>query len=234
MFLVALEMYAETASFRVSETHTFHKTLALPPYTTCVGLLGAALGLDMEAAQSYVEENGITIGVAGHDRGEFRDLWKYRKVKTRETISDVLIREYRVDLTCLVVYGTQAKEFADVIADGFHDPVYALTAGHSDSLIYLRNIEVLEADPIPLQNLENCLVPGDLTQIYEPDRAILDLPIMQKIRPPEMTHLPVSFSFDRDRRTVQAREPFTFVGNQIVLSEPIDGFVIHNQKVVLR
>ena len=70
MFLVALEMYAETASFRVSETHTFHKTLALPPYTTCVGLLGAALGLDMESAQSYVEENGISIGVAGHDRGD--------------------------------------------------------------------------------------------------------------------------------------------------------------------
>lgn len=232
MFLVALEMYAETASFRVSETHTFHKTLALPPYTTCVGLLGAALGLDMESAQSYVEENGISIGVAGHDRGEFRDLWKYRKVKSKETISDVLIREYRVDLTCLVVYGTQSKESADVIADGFQDPVYALTAGHSDSLIHLRNIEVLEADPSPLESLENCLVPGDLQ--YQPNESILDLPITQKIRPASTAHLPVSFSFDEDKRTVQTREPFTFVGNQISLSEPVDGFVINDYKVVLR
>ena len=232
MFLVALEMYAETASFRVSETHTFHKTLALPPYTTCVGLLGAALGLDMESAQSYVEENGISIGVAGHDRGEFRDLWKYRKVKSKETISDVLIREYRVDLTCLVVYGTQSKESADVIANGFQDPVYALTAGHSDSLIHLRKIEVLETDPIPLQNLENCLVPGDLQ--YQPNESILDLPITQKIRPASTAHLPVSFSFDGDKRSVQIREPFTFVGNQISLSEPVDGFVINGYKVVLR
>ena len=232
MFLVALEMYAETASFRVSETHTFHKTLALPPYTTCVGLLGAALGLDMESAQSYVEENGISIGVAGHDRGEFRDLWKYRKVKSKETISDVLIREYRVDLTCLVVYGTQSKELADVIANGFHDPVYALTAGHSDSLIYLRNIEVLETDPRPLESLENCLVPGDLQ--YQPNESILDLPITQKIRPASTAHLPVSFSFDGDKRTVQTREPFTFVGNQISLLEPVDGFVINGYKVVLR
>ncbi len=234
MFLVALEMYAETASFRVSETHTFHKTLALPPYTTCVGILGATLGLDMETAQSYVKENGISIGVAGHDRGEFRDLWKYRKVKSKETISDVLIREYRVDLTCLIVYGTQAKESADVIADGFSDPVYALTAGHSDSLIHLRNIEVLEADPRPLQTLENCWVPGDLAPLYQPDEAILALPITQKIRPPAITHLPVSFSFFGDKRTVQAREPFTFVGNQIGLSEPVDGFLINDHKVVLR
>ena len=234
MFLVALEMYAETASFRVSETHTFHKTLALPPYTTCVGLLGAALGLEMESAQSYVKENGISIGVAGQDRGEFRDLWKYRKVKSKETISDVLIREYRVDLTCLVVYGTQSKESADVIADGFQDPVYALTAGHSDSLIYLRNIEVLEADPIPLQNLENCVVPGDIAQLYKPDESILDLPITQKIRPASTAHLPVSFSFDGDKRTVQIREPFTFVGNQITLSEPIDGFLVNDYQVVLR
>ncbi len=232
MFLVALEMYAETASFRVSETHTFHKTLALPPYTTCVGLLGAALGLDMESAQSYIEENGIAIGVAGQDRGEFRDLWKYRKVKSKETISDVLIREYRVDLTCLIVYGTQSKESADVIANGFHDPVYALTAGHSDSLIHLRNIEVLEADPSPLESLENCLVPGELQ--YQPNESILDLPITQKIRPASTAHLPVSFSFDEDKRTVQTREPFTFVGNQISLSEPVDGFVINDYKVVLR
>lgn len=234
MFLVALEMYAETASFRISETHTFHKTLALPPYTTCVGLLGAALGLDMEAVQSHVMETGISIGVAGHDRGEFRDLWKYRKVKSRATISDVLIREYRVDLTCLIVYGTQVKESADVIADGFRDPVYALTAGHSDSLLHLRNIEVLEEDPVPLKTLENCWVPGDIASLYQPDKEILDLPITQKIRPPAITHLPVSFSFNGDKRIVQAREPFTFVGNQIELSEPVDGFLIDNHKVVLR
>lgn len=234
MFLVTLEMYAETASFRVSETHTFHKTLPLPPYTTCVGLLGAALGLDMEAAQGYVEENDISLGVAGQDRGEFRDLWKYRKVKTRETLSDVLIREYRVNLTCWVVYGTQSKTFADTIAGSFQDPVYALTAGNSDSLIHVRDIEVIEADPAPLQSLENCLVPGDLTKLYQPDASIFDLPITQKVRPPAMVHLPVSFYFDKERRTVQAREPFTFVGNRITLSEPVNGFEIGNQTVVLR
>ena len=234
MFLVIFEMYAETASFRVPETHTFHKTLSLPPYTTCVGLLGAALGLDMEAAQGYAEENNISIGVAGHDRGEFRDLWKYRKVKTGENISDVLIREYRVDLTCVVVYGMQTKELADMISDGFYDPAYALTAGNSDSLIHVRKIASIEADPMPLQSLENCLVPGDLTQIYQPDASIFDLPITQKVRPPTLAHLPVSFSFDEKKRTVQAREPFTFVGNRITLSEPVDGFKIYNQTVVLR
>lgn len=234
MFLTTLEMYAETASFRVSETHTFHKTLALPPYTTCVGLLGAAVGLDMAAAQTYVGDHSISIGVAGYDRGEFRDLWKYRKVKTSETLSDVLIREYRVDLTCWVVYGTQDKDLADEIANRFHDPVYALTAGHSDSLIHVRSIAVIESDPVPLTSLENCLVPGDLTRVYQPDASVFDLPITQKVRPPTMTHLPVSFAFDGDRRTVLAREPFTFVGNRITLSEPVEGFEVHNQTVVLR
>lgn len=234
MYLVVVRAFAETASFRVPETHTFHKTLPLPPYTTCTGILGAALGLPLEAAQAYVESNDIAVGVAGTDRGGFKDLWKYRKIKAKETISDVLLREYRVDLCLLLAFGTQQAGTAREVERAFRDPVYALTAGHSDSLMHIRCVETMEQEPQLLRILKFCMVPGDLTGRYTPDPSVFDVPITETIRAPLVAHLPVRFEFDGELRTVAERELFTFVGHTVELTEPLLGYQIHEDQVVLR
>lgn len=234
MFIVSVRAFAETASFRLPETHTFHKTLPLPPHTTCIGLLGAALGRRMEEAQGYVDSNAIRIGVAGRDEGGFRDLWKYHKVKAAKVIPDVLIREYRAGLSLLLAYGTEDRGLAEGVAAAFLDPVYALTAGHSDSLLLVKSVRTSEAEPEPLSKIQFCVVPGDLASRYEPDRSIFDRPITEATRAPVVAHLPVRFVFDGQRRTVAAREAFTFVGHPIQLVRPVEGFRIGEDTLVLR
>ncbi len=229
MHLVLIQAFAETASFRLPETHTFHKTLPLPSYTSCIGLLGAALGYGLEESQRFVEENKVCVGIGGRDRGTFKDLWKYRKVKSGEVVSDVLLREYIVDLSLALVYGTEDNAMAQRIARGFNDPVYALTAGHSDSLLVLYSVELMETDWEPLESVYFCAVPQDMTGAYQADESVLDLPLTESIRAPQVFNLPVRFSFEGERRTIAGREFFTYIGHPIQVKKPIEGFRLRSQ-----
>ena len=234
MYLAIVQAFAETASFRLPETHTFHKSLPLPGYTTCVGLLGAALGLVMEDAQGFVVGKEIRIGVGGKGRGTFKDLWKYRKVKSGDVISDVLLREYLVDLSLRLVYGAEDIDVVERIGRAFREPAYPLTAGNSDSLMIVRDVSVKDICPESLSKLEFCSVPGDLTGEYKPDKSIIGLPITETVRSPLVFHLPVLFQFDGDKRAIETREPFTFVGHAIQLTEAVQGVRIGDSTVVLR
>jgi len=55
MFILTLDVWAQTASFRIPEQHTFQPTLPLPPITTLIGLMGAALGLTFDELADHLE-----------------------------------------------------------------------------------------------------------------------------------------------------------------------------------
>ena len=107
MFVFTMKAFAITASFRIPESHTFQQTLPLPPITTLTGLMGAALGLNFEDAMRFRKENGICFGVMGLNKGEMRDLWKYNKIKSGESLKDVLIREYLTDVSLMIAIGSE-------------------------------------------------------------------------------------------------------------------------------
>ena len=83
MYCLYVKGVGVTASFRVPETHTFHQTLPLPSRTMMIGLMGAALGLSVADAHSFVRENGIFVSVYGKSQGMMKDLWKSRRISAR-------------------------------------------------------------------------------------------------------------------------------------------------------
>ena len=113
MHVFTLRGYAETASFRVAESHTFHQTLPLPPRTTAVGLLGAAMGLEFMEAMAWVERNEIHIGIHGKASGFMRDLWSFDKIKVDKggviKIKDVLTREFHAGFSVCFCVGIRAR-----------------------------------------------------------------------------------------------------------------------------
>ena len=113
MWLTIIHAKASVASFRIPEAHTFQKTLPLPPYTTLIGLLGAALRLSFEEACRWVEEHAIQMGVAGTHQGDFKDLWKIQKIKNKKMESSILLKEYLYDVSLQIVYGSSSQEDAD-------------------------------------------------------------------------------------------------------------------------
>ncbi len=224
MFVVTIDIRAQTASFRVPEQHTFQPTLPLPPITTLIGWTGAALGLSFDHAMAFKKEHDLAFGVIGSHAGEMRDLWRYIKIKERTVIRDVLIREYITDFAATIALGAPLEEDARVLAAAFHDPAYALTLGTSDDLVKILHVgDAAEADEHTHADFENTVLSGDKTGLYDPAMDLQATPVSYTIRSPQVFLLPTDFSFDASSggRRVSRRALFTFVGSPITLKEPI-------------
>jgi CRISPR-associated protein Cas5t len=245
MFIFSIEGISLTASFRSPETHTFHKTLPLPPKTTMIGIMGAALGLSLEEAHKFVEENNIRIGVYGHNKGLMRDLWNYRKLTgkeknyTKEDIKNrkhysILIREYLFDNRFIFYFGSNNTENLNELRSAFLSPVYPLTTGNSDDLMKICKIgEIVQKEISKLNNFKHTVLPGDLTQLYKNDIDFKQLPITQTVNTPQVYLLPTKFSFQGDERRVSERQKFTFVSTPVKLKTELDGYSINGRNVVL-
>jgi len=234
MFAFIIKASAITASFRIPESHTFQQTLPLPPITTLTGLMGAALGLSFEGAMKFRREKGILYGVRGLNKGEMRDLWKYNKVKSGESLKDVLIREYLTDVTLVIVIGSENKESLSEVKESFSNPKYALSAGNSDDLLKVCSIgNITEVKEERWSDFENTVLPGNQTLQYESLIDLKNTPIIYKIKAPQVFLLPTEFSFTGEERRVSRREQFTFVGSPIRLKDPIHAYRIDGFTVVL-
>lgn len=234
MYLIIIKGIANTASFRIPESHTFQQTLPLPPITTLVGLVGAALGLSFKDAMRFREDNGLYLGVIGKHNGQLRDLWKYHKIKTGEVISDVLLREYLVDFRMKLAIGSENAGSLTQVRDGFLNPHYALTIGNSDDLLKICKVGQIESlKSSPSSEFQNTVLSGDHTGVYEPILDLKNTPITETICAPQVFLLPTAFSFVGNERRVSRRNHFTFVGSPIRLKEPIQAFQIEGETIVL-
>ncbi len=225
MFAFSIKAFATTASFRIPESHTFQQTLPLPPITSLSGLMGAAIGLSFESAMKYRENNSVLFGVIGFSLGEMRDLWKYNKIKSGESLKDVLIREYLSDLTLNIIIGSENKSALLEVRDGFHNPRYALTAGNSDDLLKIIRISnISDAKKGSCRDFENTILPGNKTVEYDSLIDLKNTPITQKVHAPQVFLLPTAFDFDGEERRISKREQFTFVGSPIRLKNALTSY----------
>ncbi|WOX55740.1 MULTISPECIES: CRISPR-associated protein Cas5 [unclassified Methanoculleus] len=244
MFAFSVTGRAITASFRVPETHTFHQTLPLPPRPTIIGMMGAALGLDLKSAHRFADEHEIAVSVCGDHQGTMRDLWNYRKVtikdydpeKIRKRLHySILIREYLYDCSFTFFFGSPSREALEEVRNALRSPVYALTAGNSDDLIKITAVSgVVEAETAALTEFEHTILPGDVSTRCTPTIDFTTLPITTTIVSPQVFLLPTRFAFEGDRRVVLERQPFTFVRSPVRLSEPMDGYIIDNHRVIFQ
>jgi len=234
-----------TASFRVPETHTFHQTLPLPPRTTLIGLMGAALGLSLEKAHEFAKKSNILVSVSGSHKGMMKDLWNYRKVTNKEITPEkmkkrehysVLTREYLVYPEFTFVYASENKAELEKVWKSFHSPVYALTAGNSDDLLKIRDIsEIEEVEQKEVNFFSNTVLPGNLSDKckYDVKSLLKDKPITYSLKMPEVFTLPTDFAFNGEIRSGIKKEAFTFVSSQVNLEEPLQGYLIGDQNYIL-
>jgi len=246
MFSFSITAKAITASFRVPETHTFHQTLPLPPKTTIVGMIGAALGKRLDAAHAFVEQNNILVSVYGTHEGLMKDLWNYRKLTGKEkkfTPEDIknrmqysiLIREFLYSNNFIFFFASEKIEPLTQLKEAFGSPYYALTAGNSDDLLKICVIsDIRDVKTEKILRFENTLLPGDISKSYKYDIDLKKIPIIQTLYTPQVFLLPTKFEFKGEERRVIERKPFTFISTPVTLSNPIDGYCIDGKAVVLQ
>ncbi len=245
MFIFSMEGVSLTASFRSPETHTFHKTLPLPPKTTIIGMMGAAMGLSLEEIHKLVEDQGFLVGVYGFNKGLMRDLWNYRKLTGKEknyTENDIknrkqysiLIREYLFDNFFIFYFGCNELEKLEHLRSAFLSPVYPLTVGNSDDLFKICEVgDIIEEKQCKLNKFEYTVLPGDISQLYKNDIDFSQLPIVITVNTPQVVLLPTRFTFQGDERRVSERQKFTYISTPVKLKTEIDGYTVNGRNVVL-
>jgi CRISPR-associated Cas5-like protein len=243
MPVVVVEAVAPVGSWRPPEALTYHRTLPLPPYTSLVGMLGAAAGLGLPAAYRFVADQNIRLGVGGWHEGQGRDLWKFQKLESiedqkKEIKTDVLLREFWTDVRLALVIEVPDASVAGTVADAFRRPAFPLTAGTSDALMHAVDVRVEEIEPRPTRRLAYCLTFGELSVRYTLAEPWNEIPLNRVIRAPSVERLPTGFAFEDDQpRRLLGRELVTFVTDPIELDpeiEAVSGYPVEPRSPALR
>lgn len=224
-----VNLRSQTASFRNPDFQNFHKTLDFPPPTAIIGLMGAALGLSPLKAQEFCFENKIKIGVSGISKGRFKDTWKYSK-KTSEMWlyspgldGSIIQKEYLIQSSFSIVFKAE-DIIIKQLKEGFHNPVFALTMGNSDSLAKVayihENLEEVESSEV-----EYCVVEGNVIEnVLNNSNKQLEFSIYET-KEPLAYDLPISFDYKSDygRRTVNRIKTLSFIHSKMVLNYSVQG-----------
>ena len=210
LLFCAVELRAQTASFRNPDFQNFQKTFPLPPPTTLIGLAGAALGLSPRAAQAFFEEKPFRAGVRGQAQGLARDLWKYRTLPGRSVITRELYMHGHYQL----LFGSTDHAAVRQLEATFQAPSQALTLGPSDSLVKVVRTELL-AGETDAHQCANALLEGDLlADILAQAQWGGSFSLTVRDSDPMTYQLPTRFQYKSDYgvRAVVSRRLFSFVG----------------------
>ena len=223
MIYLVVPLHSRTASFRDPDFQNFHRTLRLPPPSTCIGMAGAALGLSAWEAQDFFQEGAWKIGIAGTSQGQANDLWKYDDFKD----GSILIREHLYDNDFVLVFGNQDAVNIDRLEDAFERPRYALSCGNSDSICTVdipgmyRTAEIAQA-----RELVNCYTEGDIIAdvLSAVDPQTTSSFSIRTTSLPVAQDLPVRFTYDKKGiRLLRQRRLISYVQYPTILPEPITG-----------
>lgn len=231
MVYIVVELACQTCSFRNPEFQNFHKSFELPPPTTIIGMAGAALGLSPKKAQEFFD-NQFEYGISGIHRGKSNDLWKYRKLKGKDFISDVLTKELFFEAKYFIVFGHKRKEKLSELKNAFMNPVYALTLGNSDELVKVLKTKFIN-ETIDCDILENCLVEGNLINEVLGNPKGIEFSLKDGVDPLSY-EIPISFSYESDYgvRKVNARKEFSFIGPKLYVKGLNKKGIYYNNKQI--
>ena len=231
-----IKLSSQTASFREPSGQLYHHCLPLPPFSTLVGLAGAALGIDFANSLELFREKSIYVGVRGKSQGKGRDLWNYAKIGSgKEVKKDIITREFLYGLDLQVFYACNDFECIKTLQEAFKDPVYALTLGNSDELALCKNISLYyEIHPDLATELSNCWIHGNISNYYSYNwDKIQKADLTLKLAAPRVVSLPVDFDFEGLLRKGSRYEMFSFIPDYVCFKEQINVYMFDELAVAM-
>lgn len=236
-----IELRAQTASFRDPEFQNYHRTLHLPPPTTVIGIVGAALGLSPAMAQDYFDENAIRIGVWCRSDAKARDLWKYNNRTNKMWLyhpnwdGSVIHRDLLVFNRLLLAFESAFNEAIDRIIGGFSSPVFGVSLGNSDSLAMIYGIHK-DLELVRSTGVSNCMLQGDVIQdVLEQAKEHRNFTIYQTSEPIAY-QFPLRFRYesgDYGRREVEKVGVFSVIDHAMELNFEVEGLLVGDDFIPL-
>ncbi|MEZ6127250.1 MAG: CRISPR-associated protein Cas5 [Planctomycetaceae bacterium] len=233
-----VEAIAPVGSWRPPEAMTFHRTYPLPPYTSVVGMMGAAMGLELADAFAFVRDQNVQLGVGGWSSGLMKDLWKIQKLGDKGSVgSAILLREHCVDVRLVLIFASENLPTLQRIQLGFNAPTFPLTAGQSDSLVLVTATRIVDQKTVESDTVHSALLYGELTPQYRTSVDLTAVPLAHTIRAPVVERIPTSFTFDeKGHRLLCGRALVTFVADAVTVPKEhqVTGYVVQTQSSFFR
>ena len=227
MFVLHVELLGLTASFRVPHMFKYHRSLPLPPYTSIIGMFGAAIGKDMAIAQVIFENFKIKMGISGSSAGSFNDTWRVLTTKNPER--DVVERQIFYKPRYNILFCSNDKCIIEYCEKAFRYPIYPLSFGRPDDLVNAKVHPSFTSEVQPLQELKDTIIVGIPTAQVE--ASLFDSEDPTDPGPCTLLYrLPIRFRFingnPHERIAADFRD-FTFIGSRkIKVKTPVNGIKI--------
>lgn len=208
MEVLKVDVIAPSASFRRPRDHNYQRSFPIPPPTTLMGVLGAALGLSMEEMwkkDSIIKNVKISV-VINNKPGKSKDMWAIQKIKEKNFFGrSPYYRELLFFTEFTLFFGTD-RELLKKIEKKIWDPEYALSLGRDDEIFRIVKSEIIEANK-GYPEFVGTILPLDLRKIsfYPEINEGLNM------EPLIIESLPVSFKLSRGKRIPNQNTVFTFV-----------------------
>ena len=213
MYILHIELRGLTASFRVPHMFKYHRSLPLPPYTSIVGMFGAAVGKCYATAQTLFELLGLEVGIAGSYSGTGHDTWR---VLTTSPYSDtdVVERQFFYKPHYHLLFASKDEQAIALCENAFRYPYYPLSLGRPDDLANAIVYPRFEAETVPVTSLRNTVITG--TPAAQIQDSLLDPSDPTDHGPSTLLYrLPIRFRFpdgaSQYRVACEFRD-FTFIG----------------------
>lgn len=192
----------------------------MPPPTTLVGIAGAAMGLsdrELWSGNSILRQVKVAVWMDA-EPGLTRDMWTVLKIKDNKKIErSPYMRELLFFVRYTLIYGGD-EVLLKKMEHAFYDPVYPLSLGREDELLFIEEIS-LDAATEGRPSFRGTVIPGDF-------RRMRVRPLLQpgiRFEPPVVETLPLSFAVDDKRiRHPQRQVTLSFLplGVELEIEEP--------------
>jgi CRISPR-associated protein Cas5t len=233
-----VEAIAPVGSWRPPEAMTFHRTYPLPPYTSIVGMLGAAMGIELYEAFAFVKAKNVQLGVGGWSAGMMKDLWKIQKLGDKAEVgSAILLREHCIDVRLVLLFDANSSKTIESLKSAFEHPLFPLTAGQNDSILRVVATQIVDLLTVEKSTIHSVMLFTELTPEYRTAVDLHALPLTHTIRAPIVERIPSTFSFDETgKRQLSGRSLVTFVADPVTVPTEhcVTGYQVETKSSFLR
>ncbi len=212
MEVLVVKVSAPLVSFRRPLDHNYQRTLLLPPPTTMLGLAGAAFGL---SDTELWRKEGLTrelfvAAFSSNEPGRAKDRWTVMKIKgAKITERSPYFRELLFFASFSLIYGG-SPELLSKLKEAFLGPVYPLSLGREDELIYIESAKITHVEAgTPL--FQGTVIPGDLKKM----NISKNLREGMRFEPPTVETLPLGFYVTNGERGPENPISLSFISHSL-------------------
>lgn len=218
--LIKLNVHGITNSFRIPFHMTVHDTLNLPPKTTVIGMIAAALGYKRCSSDIENLYSNTLIGISGSYISMYYDLISIYKLKDK-AIKSQLQRQINYNNRYTIYIKNNAG--LDDIYEKLKNPVYALSLGKAHEIINILSISKIKKELITSEyiHISNTVVPFEIDDFDICGNSNEIIPFIS-------VEMPLSFSVDNGYREPENFCKITQIMNLKIKIKRPDYKIIHD------